>query len=167
MCYPLIGLAISVVSAGLAVAQSNAANKTQEWALDAQNKQNKDQNAEVQKQINAQFGAEVSDRAATAMREKAALRTAAGESGVSGAGVDIAANQSDMAASVDISRMETNRATSSRQAALASQGRSAEIASKRAAIPSKGAAWGQAGLQIAGDYATISTKQKTANPRKW
>jgi hypothetical protein len=157
MCTPaLIGLAISAVSIGVSAAQQNANNKTNQWALEAQDQATKDQTAEIQKQINDQSVAEKSDRAAAAMREKAALRVAAGESGVGGVGVDIAANQSDMAASIDTGRIESNRASASRQAALNAQGKYTESAGKRASIPSQGAVWGQAGLQIAGAYSKDS-----------
>jgi hypothetical protein len=169
MCIPVAaaGLLISAVSVGLSAAQANANNQTQKKALEAQNTVSKMQTAELQKQINAKSEQERSERAAAAMRERASLRVAAGEAGVGGAGVSILENQADRNAAMDMGIIESNRSNASRQANLEQAGISAGIEGKKSALPSKAAVWGQAGLQIAGDYASTSSKQGTFDARKW
>lgn len=153
-----IGLAISAVAAGLGAVQTNANNQTQKWALDAQNEQTQKQTTELQKQIDGQAQQQTSDRAKAAMRERAALRVAAGESGVSGAGVNVIDSQIQQTASADMGTIESNRAARSKQAAMDQAGTAAAIQSRRNELPSEAATWGQAALRIGGDVSKYYTR---------
>jgi hypothetical protein len=155
-----IGLIIGAVSAGLSAAQTNANNQAQKKAYQEQSRLNTEQAKNLQDQIDKKSQQEMSDRAKAAMAERAALRTASGEAGVGGAGVSILENQADRNASVDIATMETNRSNLSRQAALDAAGTAAAIQGKINSLPSEAAVWGQAGLQIAGQYANYAGKQQ-------
>jgi len=168
MCsYGLAALAVGVVSAVAEGVNTVSQSNDQKNALAEQDRLNDRKQVEVEGEIQSIADQQMSERAAAAQRARASLRVAAGESGVGGAGLSIVENQTQFDNSRDTATIGRNRDRALKQSKLDAEGAKASLQSQMNSLPSAGAVWGQAGLQIAGSYTSVATQQKTGDPSKW
>lgn len=157
MCTPIAAAAVLTIAQGAAqysaVKQSNAYARSEiqrESQLSAQATQNQAD------QINAQASTDMSARAIQAARERAALRVAAGEAGVSGNSPAISEMRSQFAEGYDITTINGNRLAMLKQGALEGDAAQSRLRSdyNRYAPPSPLASALTIGANVAGLYAS-------------